>query len=74
MISGFCHEVDEICALQGYYTVYGGNSLPTFRDNLQVSSWRVKKVGLIGCPKMSVRNYHHMLHNIQEECRSLLTA
>jgi len=26
----------EICALLGYYAAYGGNSLPTFRDNLSV--------------------------------------
>ena len=28
MITGFCHKVDEICALLEYYTVYSGNSLP----------------------------------------------
>jgi len=33
----------EICALLGYYAAYSGNSLPTFRDNLSVSSSRVKK-------------------------------
>jgi len=26
----------EICALLGYYTVYSGNSLPMFWDNLSV--------------------------------------
>jgi hypothetical protein len=29
VISGFCHEVDEICALLGYYTPYCGNYLLT---------------------------------------------
>jgi hypothetical protein len=28
----------EICTLLGYYAAYSGNSLPTFRDNLQVPS------------------------------------
>jgi hypothetical protein len=31
-ISGFRREVDENCALLGYYAVSRGNSLPTFRD------------------------------------------
>ena len=30
----------EICTLLGYYTAYGCNSLPTFRDNLSVPSSR----------------------------------
>ena len=44
-ISGFRHEVDESCALLGYYTVCSGNSLPTFYDNLPVPN-----MGLIGSP------------------------
>ena len=32
-------------------------------------SWPFK-IGPICCPKMSVRNYYSMLHNITEECRS----
>ena len=28
----------------------------------------------IGCPKMSVRNYHSMLHNISEDCRHHLRS
>jgi len=43
VISGFRRDVDEISALLGYYAVYSGNSLPTFRDNLSVPSLRVKK-------------------------------
>jgi len=41
MISGFCREADEIYTLLGHYAVYGGNSLPTFQDNLSIKSWRV---------------------------------
>jgi hypothetical protein len=72
VISGFCHNVDEICALLGYYTVYSANSVPTFQDNLQVPSSRVrksKKMGWIGCPKTLVQNYHSTLHNIPEDHR-----
>jgi len=29
-------KLPEICALLGYYTVYSGNSLPTFWDNLSL--------------------------------------
>jgi len=35
---GFRCEVDETCALLGYYSASGGNYLPTFRDNLSVPS------------------------------------
>jgi len=31
VISGFSREVDEICALLGYYAACSCNSLPTFR-------------------------------------------
>jgi len=45
MISGFHHEVDEICALLGNYAAYDGNSLPVFWNNLSVpTSW-------VKCPK-----------------------
>jgi len=37
---------------------------PFFLDSLPV------KMGLIGCPETSVRNYHYTLRNIQEERRS----
>jgi hypothetical protein len=33
---GFRRDVDEICALLGYYAASSGNSVPTFRDNLSV--------------------------------------
>jgi hypothetical protein len=32
LISGFHSNVDEICALLGYYAASCGNCLPTFRD------------------------------------------
>jgi hypothetical protein len=48
-ISGFHHKVDESCALLGYYTVWSGNSLLTFHDNLPVPN-----MGLIGSPAKSV--------------------
>jgi hypothetical protein len=34
VISGFRRNVDEICALLGYYAAQSGNSVPTFRDNI----------------------------------------
>jgi len=42
MISDFRHEVNEICALLGYYAAYSGNSLLMFQDNLSVLSKKVK--------------------------------
>jgi len=36
VISGFCCEVDEICALQGYYAAYGRFGT-TYRLHLQGS-------------------------------------
>ena len=47
VISGFRWDVDEICALPGYYAASSGNPLPTFRDNVSVPFSRVKKSGLI---------------------------
>jgi len=52
----FRREVDENFALLGYYVASRGNSLPRFRDN-----WSVPKLGTIGCPETSVRNYHYLL-------------
>jgi hypothetical protein len=43
VISGFRHDVDEICALLGYYATSSGDSLPTFQDNASVPSSTVKK-------------------------------
>ena len=38
VISGFSREVEKNCALLVYYASSSGNFLPTFRDNLSVSS------------------------------------
>jgi hypothetical protein len=43
MISGLHCNVDDICALLGYYTASSGNCLPTFPDNVSVPFSRVKK-------------------------------
>jgi hypothetical protein len=42
VISGFGHDVDENCAVLGYYMVSNGNPLPMFWDNISVTSSRVK--------------------------------
>ena len=77
--SGFSRDVDDICALLGYYAVSSGNHLLTFRDNVSVPSSRVKKskqkektprplkMGPIRCPKTSVKDNHSTLRNIPEE-------
>jgi len=49
MVSGFCHEVDELCTPLGNYAVYSGNSLLMFRDNLLVPSASVKSPMLLDC-------------------------
>ena len=67
MISGFCHEVDENCTLQEYYAASNGNSLPTFPDNLSVPSYPKKKMGPIGYPETSARNYNYSMLNNPEE-------
>jgi hypothetical protein len=74
MISGFRHEVCEISALLGYYTAYGGVSLLIFWDNLSVLSSGVKRIGPVGCPETSLRNYHHTLCDIPKERRSHLKS
>jgi hypothetical protein len=43
LISGFCRDVDEIFGLLEYYAELSGSSVLTFRDNISVSSSRVKK-------------------------------
>jgi hypothetical protein len=59
------------------------NSVQTFRFNPALLPSNVKKIsgiswplkmGPIGCPEMSVRNYHSAQHNIQKESRSLLNG
>jgi hypothetical protein len=80
VVSGFRHDVAEICGHLGYYTVLSGSCVPTFRDNLSVPSSRILT---LECrtddpwrwnrwvvPKTSVQNYHSALPNIPEERRS----
>jgi hypothetical protein len=45
MISVFCLEEDESCALLGYYAASSGNFLLTFWDSLLVPSSRFKVLG-----------------------------
>jgi len=55
---------EENCALLGCYAASTGISLPTYRDNLSVPSFKCQgfldsgplKIGPIGCPETSVRN------------------
>jgi hypothetical protein len=42
LISGFRRDIDEICALLGYYAASCGNCLPKFRDNISVPFSLVK--------------------------------
>ena len=51
----------ESCAPLDHYAVNSGNFL---RD-----SWSLK-MGTIGCPETSVRNYHYPLFNNPEQCSS----
>jgi len=61
-ISSLHLAVGENCALRGYDAASSGNLLPTFWDNLSVTSSGVKnplKMGQIGFPETSVRSYHY---------------
>jgi hypothetical protein len=60
----------EICVLLRYYAALSGSSVPTFRDNLSAPSSLPLKLGPMGCPETSVRNYHSVLRNTPEERRS----
>jgi hypothetical protein len=66
----------------GYYAASRVNSSPAFRYNLSAPSSKVKnpkihlfgllKVGPMGCPETSARNYHYSLCDNQEERSSYL--
>jgi len=45
---------NENCAPIGYYAANSGKFLTTFRGNLSVPSWWVKKTGRTGCPETSL--------------------
>jgi len=49
VISGFCLQVDENCALLGYYTTSSDNFLQTIRDNILVPSSRVNPKKKASC-------------------------
>jgi len=61
LLSSAKQEADKDCHLLDCYAASSGNSLPTFRELLSVPSLRVKRMGPIGCPEASVRNYHYSL-------------
>jgi len=67
VISRFRREEDKNCTLLANYAASGGNSLPTFLENISVPSSRVKNPGLTGCAETSVMNYHYSLRNRPEE-------
>jgi hypothetical protein len=60
---------DGICALLGVYAASSGNRLPTFRHNRSDLQGSWSKMGPIGCPETSVKDYHSTLRNIPEERR-----
>jgi hypothetical protein len=77
VISGFRCDVEQICALLGYYTASSGSSVPTFRDNLSVPPSRIKKsklgllnMGRMGYLETSVQNYLSTLRDMPDECKS----
>jgi len=43
MMSGFCHDVNEIHTLSEFYAVQNGSFLPMFQDNLSGPSSRLKQ-------------------------------
>jgi hypothetical protein len=47
VISGFRRDVDQICALLGYYVASIGSHLLTFRDNLSVTSSKARSPFLL---------------------------
>jgi hypothetical protein len=71
-ISGFYRKVDDNYLLLGHYGASNCNSLRTFRDNLPATS--SKKMGPIGCPETSVRNYNYSLRSSPEERSCPLSA
>ena len=69
-IPGYRREVHENCVLLGHYVASRVNSLQTFRDILSLPSSGVKnpfKLGPIGCPETSRRDYRSSLRNNPEE-------
>ena len=47
--SGFLRDVDDICALRGYYAASSGNPLQTFRGNIgPIFKGEEEVLGLLG--------------------------
>jgi len=44
IFQAYTPEVEEISALDAYYTAYSGNLLPTFRDNILVSRSKTERL------------------------------
>ena len=63
VISGFRLGVNEIRALLGFYAAQKVSFIPTFRDNISVPL----KMGPIGYPETSARNYPSTLRTIAKE-------
>jgi hypothetical protein len=70
VISGFHRDVDDNCALLGYYAPSNDNPLPKFCNKVSAPSSRPLKMGPIRCPKTSVKDYHSTLCNTPGECGS----
>ena len=76
----------DIFAPHDYYVANTASSFRKFRDDLSVPSSRIKKprrklyfwipdplkMGPIGCPEKSVKNFHYSLRNNPEERSSLM--
>ena len=59
VILGFCHNLNKVFSLLGFYVALIASELPRFWDSVSVPSSRVKKS----------TNYQSTLHNIPEEQR-----
>jgi hypothetical protein len=63
VIAGFCHDVDQISVLLGYYPVSNGN--PFFC--LFFLDYVTLEDGTNTLFQMLVKDYHSMLHNTPEK-------
>jgi hypothetical protein len=72
VISRFRPEVDENCALLGYYVASSGNSIPTFRGQpispiFKCQEFKKKEMLPMGCLETPARNYLYSPRNSPEE-------
>jgi len=68
--------INPICWHQFYWELFTAHTLPCINPIFRklaffLDSWPFR-MGLLGCHKMSVRNYHYLLCNYPEECSSHL--